>query len=184
MDDSDGSIETILASIRRIIREDDVGPTEGQPVSGTLDAVSVAGEDELLVLLPSMMVQPDRGEEAAVSTENVVSVPPGMSAAALAAAMFDDDPVSVVPAPEAPRLLAAETRAAAVQSLAALQKAVRIDPAPLAAPNLLRSGGPTLEDIVRDELRGQLKLWLDANLPALVERVVRQEIEQLVRRPT
>lgn len=175
-------METILASIRRIIREDDVAPAHGQPVSGTTDTAPVAGEDELLVLLPSMMVQPNRGEQAAMSTETIVSVPPGMSAAALAAAMFDN-PVPVAPAPEAPYLLAAETRAAAVQSLAALQEAVRIDPAPQAGPNLLRSGGPTLEDIVRDELRGQLKHWLDANLPALVERVVRQEIEQLVRRP-
>ena len=175
-------METILASIRRIIREDDVGPTDGHAVPGVPDTAPAAGEDELLVLLPSMMVQPDRGEQAAMSTESIVSVPPGMSAADLAAAMFDD-PVPVAPAPEAPRLLAAETRAAAVQSLAALQEAVRVDLPPPGGPNLLRSGGPTLEDLVRDELRGQLKLWLDANLPALVERVVRQEIEQLVRRP-
>lgn len=175
-------METILASIRRIIREDDVGPTSSQPVTGKPDTAPVAGEDELLVLLPSMMVQPVSGEEAAMSTENVVSKPSGMSAAALAAAMFDG-PANVAPASDSPRLLAAETRAAAAQSLAALQEAVGPDPVPPAGPNLLRSGGPTLEDLVRDELRGQLKLWLDTNLPALVERVVRQEIEQLVRRP-
>lgn len=175
-------METILASIRRIIREEDVGSTAGQPASGPPDTAPAAGEDELLVLLPSMMVQPDRDAQAAMPIETVVSVPPGMSAAALAAAMFDD-PVHASATPEAPRLLAAETRAAAVQSLAALQEAVRVELPSPAAPNLLRSGGPTLEDLVRDELRSQLKLWLDANLPALVERAVRQEIEQLVRRP-
>ncbi|MDW8399877.1 MAG: DUF2497 domain-containing protein, partial [Acetobacteraceae bacterium] len=46
----------------------------------------------------------------------------------------------------------------------------------------LRPGGPSLEEIVREELRPLLKEWLDANLPALVERVVRQEIERVVNR--
>jgi hypothetical protein len=44
------------------------------------------------------------------------------------------------------------------------------------------SGGPTVEDIVREELRPLLKSWLDANLPALVERLVRAEIERVVGR--
>ena len=43
-------------------------------------------------------------------------------------------------------------------------------------------GGPTVEDIVREELRPLLKQWLDANLPPLVERVVRAEIERVVSR--
>ena len=33
-------------------------------------------------------------------------------------------------------------------------------------------GGPTLEDIVREEMRPMLKAWLDKNLPPLVERLV------------
>ena len=43
-------------------------------------------------------------------------------------------------------------------------------------------GGPTLEDMVREELRPLLKTWLDTNLPALVERLVRAEIERVVGR--
>jgi cell pole-organizing protein PopZ len=46
----------------------------------------------------------------------------------------------------------------------------------------VRSGGPTVEDIVREELRPLLKSWLDANLPSLVERLVRAEIERVVGR--
>ena len=42
--------------------------------------------------------------------------------------------------------------------------------------------GPTLEEIVRDELRPLLRSWLDTHLPGLVERVVRSEIERLVAR--
>ena len=220
-------METILASIRRIIREDEGGAAPA----------AVAEEDELLVLQPSMLVQPISTAETEMPVERAVPASTGTrSAAELAASLFDDDPEPVAiaavheppapaasPAPLAPLpaafdpaafaiqsmalqslaeprpqsahpaapapdmdpapLLAPATRAAAAQSLAALQDAVRPEPTPAAALRLLRSGGPTIEDMVREELRGQLKEWLDANLPALVERVVRQEIEQLVQRP-
>ena len=39
----------------------------------------------------------------------------------------------------------------------------------------------TLEDIVRDMLRPMLKTWLDDNLPQMVERLVRAEIERVSR---
>ncbi len=43
-------------------------------------------------------------------------------------------------------------------------------------------GGITIEDIVREEIRPMLKAWLDSNLPVLVERIVRAEIERVVDR--
>jgi len=43
-------------------------------------------------------------------------------------------------------------------------------------------GGPTLEDIVREEIRPMLKAWLDQNLPPLVERLVAAEIERVIGR--
>jgi hypothetical protein len=39
----------------------------------------------------------------------------------------------------------------------------------------------TLEDLVKDMLRPMLKSWLDENLPGLVERLVRAEIERVSR---
>ncbi len=49
---------------------------------------------------------------------------------------------------------------------------------------LMRSlgGGDRLADTTRDMLRPMLKSWLDQNLPELVERLVREEIERVVRR--
>ncbi len=38
-----------------------------------------------------------------------------------------------------------------------------------------------IEDMTREMLRGMLKSWLDQNLPALVERLVREEIERVAR---
>ncbi|MEZ5647690.1 MAG: DUF2497 domain-containing protein [Alphaproteobacteria bacterium] len=44
-----------------------------------------------------------------------------------------------------------------------------------------RSSDRTLEDLTKDILRPLLKTWLDQNLPPLVERLIRQEIERIVR---
>jgi len=44
------------------------------------------------------------------------------------------------------------------------------------------TGGQPIEEMTRELLRGMLKQWLDANLPGLVERLVREEIERVARR--
>jgi cell pole-organizing protein PopZ len=49
------------------------------------------------------------------------------------------------------------------------------------ASAMLTSNARTLEDVVREMLRPMLKVWLDDNLPALVERLVRAEIERVAR---
>ncbi len=43
-------------------------------------------------------------------------------------------------------------------------------------------GDGRLEDVSRDMLRPLLKQWLDDNLPSLVEKLVREEIERVARR--
>lgn len=47
---------------------------------------------------------------------------------------------------------------------------------------ILSANARTLEDLVTDMLRPMLKNWLDQNLPVMVERLVRQEIERVSRR--
>jgi len=42
-------------------------------------------------------------------------------------------------------------------------------------------GERSIEDMTKDMLRGMLKQWLDENLPQLVERLVREEIERVAR---
>lgn len=49
------------------------------------------------------------------------------------------------------------------------------------AETVLVQNGRTLEDLVREMLRPMLKSWLDDNLPNLVERLVRAEIERVSR---
>jgi cell pole-organizing protein PopZ len=40
---------------------------------------------------------------------------------------------------------------------------------------------PTLEEVVREALRPMLRAWIDENLPDVVERIVRPEIERAIR---
>jgi uncharacterized protein len=46
---------------------------------------------------------------------------------------------------------------------------------------VLSQNARTLEDLVREMLRPMLKSWLDDNLPGMVERMVRAEIERVSR---
>jgi cell pole-organizing protein PopZ len=49
------------------------------------------------------------------------------------------------------------------------------------AQTVLVDNARTLEDLVREMLRPMLKSWLDDNLPTVVERLVRAEIERVSR---
>jgi cell pole-organizing protein PopZ len=145
-------MEDILASIRRILSEDDAPAGAGaQSAHGPQEQ---GADNGVLVLDPTMMVSDPAHEAEPLPTEPAVVSPP-----------------------EAPRtLVAPEAAAAAAVSVGSLvrtltDRAVQV-----------RSGGPTVEDIVREELRPLLKSWLDANLPSLVERLVRVEIERVVGR--
>jgi hypothetical protein len=70
-------------------------------------------------------------------------------------------------------LLAPEKAAAAAASVGSLLRAV-------AANRTARRDGPTIEDVVRAQMRPVLKEWLEAHLPSVVERLVRAEIERFV----
>ena len=69
----------------------------------------------------------------------------------------------------AERLLSAETNAAVSAAFGSL------------ASTMLSENSRTIEDLVREMLRPMLKAWLDDNLPGLVERMVRAEIERVSR---
>ena len=49
------------------------------------------------------------------------------------------------------------------------------------AQTVLSNNARTLEDLVKEMLRPLLKAWLDDNLPNMVEKIVRAEIERVSR---
>lgn len=150
----DPQMDDILASIRRILNEDE-GPGAGSP------SPSPAAGDPL-ELTEAMMVQPPPASEPA---------PPAVMPLATEA------PAPVVLPPGADALLAPAVAAATTQAIGQLLRAVADE---RAAP--VHRGGPTIEDVVREELRPLLKSWLDQHLPPIVERLVRAEIERVVGR--
>jgi uncharacterized protein len=80
-----------------------------------------------------------------------------------------------LPAPDAGRLLSKASAQAAAAAFARLDAPPQSD----SAGSPAGSGAPSLDDIVRDALRPLLQRWLDEHLPALVERVVREEIARV-----
>jgi uncharacterized protein len=62
------------------------------------------------------------------------------------------------------------------ESLAALAMMAQ----PAAQPKIVRSGETSLEALTRELLRPALAQWLDEHLPAMVERMVAEEIARIV----
>jgi hypothetical protein len=74
-------------------------------------------------------------------------------------------------------VLSSPASAASSDALAQLAKAI-LDRRDVA----IGSRGITLEGMVREMLRPMLKEWLDRNLPYLIERLVKKEIDLMVNR--
>ena len=72
--------------------------------------------------------------------------------------------------------------AAAPERLMSSQTSAAVDSAFNAlAQTVLVHNARTLEDLVKEMLRPLLKSWLDDNLPGMVERIVKAEIERVSR---
>jgi cell pole-organizing protein PopZ len=53
---------------------------------------------------------------------------------------------------------------------------------PGAAPQIVRSGETSLEELTRGLLRPMLKDWLDSHLPPIVEAMVEREITRITKK--
>ena len=168
----DQSMDDILASIRRILNEDEVAapPTAEEPEATAPSAAPVA---------PPAQAAQQSAPEPIELTPEMMAAPP------IPAAMPVSKPEMPEPAPTPPPismestsgLIAPAAAAAAAASVGSLLRAVSNE----RSAQVYRAG-PTIEDLVREELRPVLKEWLDNHLPPLVERLVRTEIERVVNR--
>jgi uncharacterized protein len=73
------------------------------------------------------------------------------------------------PAAPSPELLSQAAGASVANAFASLSS------------TLIAGNARTLEDLMKDMLRPMLKTWLDDNLPSIVEKLVRAEIERVAR---
>jgi hypothetical protein len=160
------SMEEILASIRRIIAED--GDAAAQPAAGATPAAEAPPADAEEILELTEVLEEEEAPEAPLAAE---PAPPPLIAPATPS--FGPRPQTA-----AERLVSqptAELSVAALSQLAAMREQRRDTSMPLG------NGQLTIEQLVRDLLRPMLREWLDANLPSLVERLVRDEIARMVR---
>jgi len=168
-------MDDILASIRKILNEDD-------PSAATITPAPIVAET--IQLTSEMMIAPPESLAGPVAVP-VAEPPPARVPTNIMQPLFvapppQPRPEPIVTAPEPPAtagLLDPMAAAAAVASLGQLSRAVAHERSALVTRN-----GPSIEDVVREELRPLLKEWLDANLPTTVERMVRAEIERVMAR--
>jgi cell pole-organizing protein PopZ len=204
------SMEEILASIRRIIADDDATkppakpapkaaepapakaspapPPAAPPPAAPPAPVAVAepaGQDDIDAMLEDLDEAPAQPAAAAAPPEEVLELTEAMAAPAEPApASFrriepDQDVVFDEPAPPpSPRPPQAELHLLSNAASAAVHSAFGT-----LAHSVLVQNTRTLEDLVKEMLRPMLKSWLDDNLPVMVERLVRAEIERVSRGP-
>ena len=214
------SMEEILASIRRIIADEDTGkavkPAPAPPKPAPPVAVepppppppeppaAVNSQSDIDAMLAEAAVQPEP-----VAVEPPPSPP--MPAEPPAADVFDLTEAMAAPPPSAETSFRTIDAASDVvftdpQSDAPAYRPVDDTPRQLPpssgfdqglisnatmsavdtafnslAHTVLGNNARTLEDLVKEMLRPMLKGWLDDNLPNMVERIVRAEIERVSR---
>lgn len=178
-DDNEPSMEEILASIRKIIADDTLGSKKDEkrapkpePKVAVPEPVDVVEEDEDVLDLASVATVQSAPAEVMVEMEEDL---PEMT--------FEPAPV-VMPPP------VAVAAPAPVQTVAALEDRIISDNAgsfvsqafaTLSRHTAMPAVGRSLEDVVVELIRPMLRGWIDDNLPAIVEKLVKTEIERVAR---
>ena len=168
------SMEEILASIRKIISDDE------KPADTAAPSAESASDIEEVVEL-TQMVQDDGSVidiHAAPVEEATPFVLPKPEPA-------PEPVVMEAPMPTSDKSLASDnTVSSSASALSALANTIEIERLST-APQIgtgLGNGSRTLEDMVIELMRPLLKDWLDKNLPATVDRLVQKEIERISRK--
>ena len=196
------SMEEILASIRRIIAEDDSEKPAPRPVeapgvelnpdaaASSLGAARAMGESYPTPApeTPTSIIGGFPGPAKSPRSASVldISEPVTSSAPRAAVPTAESKPVSAAPIDHAGADEAASEGGGGRDdergSLMSTATSAAVDSAFNAlAQTVLVHNARTLEDLVREMLRPMLKVWLDDNLPGMVERLVRAEIERVSR---
>jgi cell pole-organizing protein PopZ len=172
------TMEEILASIRRIISEDEpaaeAAPAEAAPAEAPepMAAEAIPVEAEEVLELTDPLPEPEPAP-AVVETHGDLEVHQAepepepeperelvRAPEPVPAALYDDEP-----------LVSEPTEDETASSFGHLARSVAMP-----------KGGRNLEDVVAELLRPLLKAWLDEHLPAIVQAKVEEEVERIARR--
>ena len=181
-------MEEILASIRRIISEDEA-PAEGaapaeaepEPAPAPAAALPLPPEEPPEEVQPAGALELEADEEdeddgVLELTDKVETLgdldvyTPAAAPAPAPVAAAPPPAYEPPPVPDGEGLLSNPAASAAAAAFGQLSSTI-----------LMPREGRTLEDVVRELLRPMMKQWLDDNLPRIVEDVVRSEVERVSR---
>jgi len=213
-------MEEILASIRRIIADDDAvktvqaAPEPAKPVPPPAPVAPPleAAAPPVRMQVPEPVAPVEEVEDQAA---DILDLTESMTSRALSEPPAAPEPPSGAPQfrkidgfsdvgfddaeqrPVAPKPVARESAARESMPRESMAPAVAREPIERLlssttsaavdsafnslAQTVLVQNARTLEDLVREMLRPMLKSWLDDNLPGMVERLVRAEIERVAR---
>lgn len=162
------TMEEILASIRRIISEDDA-PAEA--------AAAPAPEPE-----PAPFTEAPAEDDVLELTDPIEPPAPVESMGDIDVYSPEPEPEPAPPPVEPPRqpvFSREEVAETLVGDHASSLAATAFGN--LSSALLMPKDGRTLEDVVRELLRPLLKEWLDQNLPRIVETKVEEEVHRIAR---
>lgn len=211
---SEPSMEEILASIRKIIAEDQkaLDAKGGSIVTAPIEASPAVNDDQveqphfepapvLRAAPPIALVEPQRQPAPEAVTQFVQQAPafapapvviptPAVAPVAVQLPMAPVvepvaqivQPAAAAPAIAAPVAAAAEVPAEDATPLMSDDSAYATSAAfHSLTQTFSQTKSRTMDEIVEEMLRPMLSAWLDDNLPALVERLVKAEIERVSR---
>ena len=153
---SQDDIDALLNGLDEATTPEEIRPSEPEPEPDVLD-------------LTDEMALPDPQPQAAFKK---VEPPDDLEFTEAAARAPSREPAYDLPPPspmDSPAILSRSTVSAVESAFNSL------------AHTVLSNNARTLEDLVKEMLRPMLKSWLDDNLPGLVERIVKAEIERVSR---
>ena len=221
------SMEEILASIRRIIADDEakpaaaagakaeapakpvmkdippsaiapapkpVAPKPAPPPPAPEPAAASNNQDDIDAMLasldaatPEADIRPAQPEPDVFELTDEMALPdppPAASASSFNKIEPADDIEFTSPKPRQPAYEPPpfQSEPAPVQQILSRSTVSAVESAFNSLANtVLSNNARTLEDLVKEMLRPMLKSWLDDNLPGLVERIVKAEIERVSR---
>lgn len=195
---SEPSMEDILASIKRIIADDGPLPRRSYGAAPSVPAPSSLAPPPRVEPAapvppsprPAMVAPlPPADDDSVLELTNIApsqrrTPPPPWPPAQDARDPRDEDDI---PAQRRAIERLRQSEAASAQARAASVAAIAPEPAPVPEPERPASaafppidsaaiGGLTIEALVREMLRPMLSEWIDTHMPAIVERLVQQEI--------
>ena len=189
------SMEEILASIRKIIEESDgvrTPPVQPEPPVAEASAEAIrpgsseveafradlarrrepdaASSVEQLSAPVAPSVVESEAPSASGTDEPVFSIDDAELAAELSKPVESKEPVGLTPSGETKQgIISHHTQKQVAQAFGELSEA------------FLASRRKSFDEMAEEMLRPMLQDWLDNNLPVLVERLVREEIERVAR---